>query len=152
MMKIRFLAKLAALAQLCLLITYDIKGGYTLAQTHGDEQSVEFPAINHNLVINLDNLFQDRFLGQESDQLISDRPGRISSSPMRLVGTLIMGNKKFAWIKTHEFQIHVLEHGQRVPGSELRINRILTDSVELVNADNCHENSLCKQTHVLDLD
>jgi len=150
-MKIRFQAKLTAVIRRSLYLIIHITSGYAIAQSVTDENSFELPAINYNLEINFDNLFQSSYVRPESYQLNSDKPDRASFKPMQLVGTIIMGENKLALIKTGEYQFHMLKRGQIVPGSELRIDHILTDTVELVNTDNCYENSVCTAQLVLEL-
>ena len=117
----------------------------------GGTPRFDLPQINSSLEFQFDNLFRENDQQQMSDQKKSNKHNQSTDAPMQLVGTVIMGENKIAWIKINKHQIYVLKKGQHVPGSELRINRIETDSVELVNLYKCHKNSTCKPGLTLDL-
>ena len=113
--------------------------------------SIELPEINTLVEIKLENLFRGSHLEQEEGNPDQDSPDPVLNQPIQLVGTLIMPDSKIAWIKTGEFQIHVLTEKQLIPGSQLQINRIVTDSVELVNISKCQKNADCRPDLKLDL-
>ena len=144
-------ASLAWTTKLALCLSIIVTGEPAVAQSSDIEKKVGFPHINYNIEINLGNLYQGNSFKPVPSQRYIARVDTPTVIPMQLVGTLIMGKNKLALIKTSGYQIHILEPGQLVPGSQLRLDRILTDSVKLVNAGKCYKNSNCEPTHILDL-
>ena len=122
-----------------------------VAQAPVEKRPISLPEIKYNLDFELNNIFQGPLDKQNPANRDQAHGEQAFLQPLQLVGTLIMGKNKLAWVKTNEYQILELRNGQHVPGSSFRIAQIFTDSVELVNTDNCVKDMPCKPTIVLDL-
>jgi len=151
MMKTPFRAKFTRLSSLVVFLFFYITGEYAVAESASGEKPVYMPVVNDRLDINLNNLFRNNYLRQAPEVSNLNKPEHADEMPMHLVGTLIMNKNKLAWIRTVDDEIHVLEHGQRVPGSVFRIDKIDADSVGLVNSVKCGNHDGCKFRLVLDL-
>ena len=136
---------------LAWLIVLFHTGAIAIAQTEGLDYPLELPEIIDNVDIDLGNIFQTRLSGSGDVQADQHRALSLNSEPLQLVGILILGEKKFAWIKTHDNRLAELEKGQQVPGSSYRIEHIFEGSVALVNVETCQQDMICKPAHILAL-
>ena len=139
------------LLPLAASVVLNITAGYAVAQSKQHVIPLSLPQISHDIDIELDNVFQATLSEHGADQHNQDQFVSVAPEPMLLVGVLIMGEKKLAWIKTHDNALFELENGQQVPGSKFRIEHIFANSVALVNVEICAQNTNCEPTLFLDL-
>lgn len=121
------------------------------SQAMNRESSLALPEVNATYEIKLENLFRENVFNNDAGKSTQASQFTDLNRRIQLVGTLIMAQTKFAWIKTGESEIHVLTENQHVPGSALKISRIFADSVELVNTEKCRKHSECIADLELDL-
>lgn len=127
---------------LCACLVAAAVAADSAARGLGD--SYDLPEIKHQADIRLENLFGENGLEQAEDGLDPETRMVELYPPIQLVGTMIRAQARIAWIKTGELGIQVLAEKQAVAGTQLRVYRIFTDSVELVNTDNCRDHSECR--------
>lgn len=125
--------------------------GDGMAQSKRYDAGLSLPQVIYNIDIELDNVFLTSSSKRGTDQHDQGRFGATALESMQLVGVLILGEKKFAWIKTHDNALFELESGQQVPGSRFRVEHIFADSVALVNDEICQRSRICDAMFFLDL-
>lgn len=135
-----------------MILFFGIPVGCAVAQYSSSANSVLLPEIQRDVDIQLSNLFAKSNSGLHSKKYNSDQLDNESVTTMRLIGTLIMGEKKLAMIITNAALMHLLETGQRIPGSSYDIQQIRTDSVELIETDRCIDSDACNFRLMLNLD
>lgn len=136
------------LVALCLAI-YTVRAPADLAAPGAPVQNV-IQSLTINYQISLDNLFHSENI-QPLEETAS-APGNFQQEqlPIQLVGTLIFGQQKLAWIRVTSQPDYELLQGQLIPGSTMKINRISPDSVEIIDAGGCVSGKTCKQRLTLD--
>ena len=67
---------------------------------------------------------------------------------VQLVGTVILGEKKTAWLKV-ENQVYQLKSGQLIPGTSKQISQINPESVVLIHPQSCGLVDSCDSSQTL---
>lgn len=136
---------------LVLSVVLALNAGWSMAQNEQSDAGFSLPQISHNIDIELDNIFLSGLSEYGDAQHNQSQLGTVAPEALQLVGVLIVGEKKLAWIKTHDNALFELENGQQVPGSRFRIEHIFADSVALINPETCLRKTICDAMLFLEL-
>lgn len=119
------------------------------AQDINSSQKVtELKSLKINHQVNLNHILKPTV------KLVEKKPktdiANASEQPisMQLVGTMILGQRRLAWIKVED-QVYQLESGQSIPGLKRLISQINPESVVLIYAQPCDNVDSCDSSLTL---
>ncbi len=113
-----------------------------------EQKVVELQSLKINQQIDLNKIFSsDQELLTEKLETNSPKESQKPYS-LELVGTLILGEKKFAWLKV-DGQVYQLKSGQKIPGMQTQIAKINPEFVVLDNYKSCEIRDSCHSSLTL---
>ena len=124
-----------------LVIFICVQSDFILAENENSTETIiELKSLKINQQINLNRIFKS------TEKSVERKASIVSTSEqpvsVQLVGTIILGKKKVAWLKV-ENQVYQLESGQSIPGMKRQISQINPESVVLIYPAPCKTVESC---------
>ena len=126
------------------LILSLIETGYTQnAVFENNNEKIKSLHFKHQ--IDLTRIFKQAKVDKMPIPTKIEQSATIVKANLELIGTLIFGSQKQAWIKVDN-QIYQLQMGQTIPGIQAQVSQIKPDSVVVSTSKKCVNSDLCNLT------